>query len=270
MSTPNVLKNILEHKQREVELRRQTFPLALLRQLVKSALPTRNFTQALRDRIQTNQVAIIAEMKKASPSKGMLRLDYNPTAIAQSYAQAGAACISVLTDIEFFQGCNEHLFQAHEACDLPLLRKDFIIDPYQVYEARVLRADCILLIVAALTQQQLYELSQLAIRLGMDVLVEVHDRDELNIALTLNLPLIGINNRDLGTFDTHINTTLNLLPYIPNDRLVISESGIHTARDVAYLHHNNVNAFLIGEAFMRAADPGTSLKNILGEDLSAH
>lgn len=267
MATPNVLKKILEHKQREIELRRQTFPLALLRQLAKATPSPRGFIQALRDRIQSHQVAIIAEMKKASPSKGVLRLDYNPIAIAESYAQAGATCLSVLTDSEFFKGCNEHLFQVHEACDLPLLRKDFIIDPYQVYEARVLRADCILLIVAALTQQQLYELSQLATRLGLDVLVEVHDREELNIALTLDLPLLGINNRNLGTFDTHLSTTINLLPHIPNDRLVVSESGIHTARDIAYLHHYNVNAFLIGEAFMRAADPGTSLKNIISFEL---
>jgi indole-3-glycerol phosphate synthase len=266
MAPPNVLKKILEHKQREIELRRQTFPLALLRQLTKTSLPTRGFIQALRDRIQNHRIAIIAEMKKASPSKGVLRLDYNPTEIAQSYAQSGATCLSVLTDTEFFKGCNEHLYQVHDACDLPLLRKDFIIDPYQVYEARVLRADCILLIVAALSQQQLYELSQLAMRLGMDVLIEVHDREELNIALALDLPLIGINNRNLGNFETHLTTTINLFPHIPSDRLVVSESGIHTARDIAYLHHQNVNAFLIGEAFMRAADPGTSLKNILGED----
>jgi len=216
----------------------------------------------LRAKLSAGLPAVIAEIKKASPSKGLLREDFDPPAIARSYERHGAACLSVLTDADFFQGCEAYLQQARAACGLPVLRKDFIIDPYQVYEARVIGADCILLIVAALDDSALRELAQLAAELHMDVLVEVHDAGELQRALALNTPLIGINNRNLRSFETRLETTLDLLEHIPADCIVITESGIHSRDDVALLRGRGVNAFLVGEAFMRAPDPGEALAKL--------
>jgi indole-3-glycerol phosphate synthase len=203
---------------------------------------------------------VIAEIKRASPSRGVLRQDFDPAAIAKSYENAGAACMSVLTDKEFFQGSPNHLVEARTACALPALRKDFLIDPYQVSEARALGADCVLLIVACLEDREMRELEKLARSLGMAVLVEVHDAGELDRALELQTPLIGINNRNLRTFETRLETTLDLLPRVPKDRIVITESGILSPADVARLRAQGVNAFLVGEAFMRAADPGAALR----------
>ena len=209
---------------------------------------------------------MIAEIKKASPSKGILRADFDPVAIAKSYASAGACCLSVLTDRKFFQGSEEFLTSAREASGLPVLRKDFIIDPYQVYEARLIGADCVLLIVAALGDASLAELLILARDLGMDVLVEVHDESELERALRVDARLIGINNRDLRSFETRLETTLRLLDQIPNDRLVVTESGIHTRDDVSLMRSNGVSVFLVGEAFMKADDPGERLRDLFAEE----
>ncbi|MDM8569712.1 indole-3-glycerol phosphate synthase TrpC, partial [Thiotrichales bacterium HSG1] len=217
---------------------------------------------AINARLQFQQPAVIAEIKKASPSKGLLRTNFNPTEIAKSYEQNGAACLSILTDEKFFQGSNEYLSQVHEICPLPILRKDFIIDAYQVYEARVIGADCILLIVAILDDAQLQDLFDLATHLGMDVLVEVHNQKELERALSINMRLIGINNRNLKTFDTDIRTTLNLLEQIPKKHIIVSESGIYTPEDIALLSDVGVHTFLIGEAFMKANDPGAALSQL--------
>jgi len=213
-------------------------------------------------RARHHHPAVIAEIKKASPSKGVIRENFDPTQIAKSYAHFGAACLSVLTDVDFFQGSDEYLQQARAACNLPVLRKDFMIDPYQVYEARALGADCILLIVACLTDQQLHELCGLSHDLDMDVLVEVHDEQELERALRLPNKLIGINNRNLHTFETTLQTTLSMLDKIPSDYLLVSESGIHTPDDIKLLRENGVNTFLVGEAFMAAEDPGAKLKEL--------
>ena len=212
--------------------------------------------------MQNGCPAVIAEIKKASPSKGIIREDFNPAEIAASYAQGGATCLSVLTDMEFFQGADEYLALARQSCEIPVLRKDFMIDPYQVYESRVIGADCILLIVAALGDATLLELSQLAHHLNMDVLVEVHDKEELERALRLNCRLIGINNRNLRTFETKLETTIELLAGIPEDRIVVTESAIHTRQDIELMLDNGVNAFLVGEAFMRAAQPGEKLAEL--------
>ena len=218
------------------------------------------FVDAIRARLNDGDAAVIAEIKKASPSKGVIREQFDPAAIAKSYAAAGATCLSVLTDEKYFQGADEYLHLAKEASGLPVLRKDFMVDEYQIWESRALGADCILLIVAALGDSQLMELAQVALDLGMDVLVEVHDETELQRALPLRLPLIGINNRNLRTFATTVQTTIDLLQHIPEDRIVVTESGIHDPSDVARLRQNNVHVFLIGEAFMRAADPGAALR----------
>jgi indole-3-glycerol phosphate synthase len=207
---------------------------------------------------------VIAEAKKASPSKGVIREDFNPAQIAASYQAGGAACMSVLTDADFFQGHEDYLRQARAACNLPVIRKDFIVDPYQVYEARAIGADCILLIVACLEDQQMQDLAQLAEGLGMDVLVESHDAEELVRALKLSTPLVGINNRNLHTFDLTLQTTFDLLALMPEDRIVITESGIHTPADVVLMQNQNVNAFLVGESFMRASDPGAKLAELFG------
>jgi len=261
-ATPDILKRILARKVEEVAERQKKAPLELLSEKIQSAPTLRGFLDVLRAKIAEGKPAVIAEIKKASPSKGVLRQDFNPAEIARSYEQHGATCLSVLTDIDFFQGADEYLVAARNACSLPVLRKDFVIDPYQVTEARVLGADCILLIVTALSDAQLSELSGLATRLGMDVLVEVHDKSELDRTLALPDCMIGINNRNLHSFETRLQTTLELLEFITDDRLVVTESGIHTPSDVATMRESGINAFLVGEAFMRADDPGSKLAEI--------
>jgi len=262
--TPDILKKILARKAEEVDERIRKVDLHTLSQRVQDADPPRGFLGSLHRKIDAGQPAVIAEIKKASPSRGILREDFDPAQIAASYERGGAACLSVLTDIDFFKGADIYLQQARGGCSLPVLRKDFIIDPYQVYEARVLGADCILLIVAALGDVMLLELLQLSSHLGMDVLVEVHEKGELERALRAPAPLIGINNRDLRSFATSLEVTLGLLRLIPDDRLVVTESGIHTGTDVALMRASGVNAFLVGEAFMKAPDPGERLEELFG------
>ena len=259
---PDILNKILKRKVEEITERSTALSMRELSKRVDSAPPPRDFVGALQAKLAAGQSAVIAEIKKASPSRGVLRKDFHPAEIAASYERHGAACLSVLTDADFFQGCEAYLQQARAACSLPVLRKDFIVDPYQVYEARVIGADCILLIVAALGDAMMLELSHLADHLGMAVLVEVHDADELERALMLSTPLIGINNRNLRTFNTDLNTTLNLLSGVPPDRMVITESGINAVSDVALMHEHHVHAFLVGEAFMRAIDPGVALAQL--------
>jgi len=259
---PDILVRILDRKAEEIAEASSRVPLIALRSQLDDAGPTRGFVNALHLRRQQGQPGVIAEVKKASPSKGVLRQDFDPTAIAASYAAGGAACLSVLTDRDFFQGDADYLRQARAACSLPVLRKDFIIDPYQVYEARAWGADCILLIVAALDDVRMRELADLAVELGMDVLVEVHDGDELTRALVLKLPMVGINNRNLRTFETRLDTTLSLLGRIPDDCLVVTESGILNADDVTRMRNHGVSTFLVGEAFMRADDPGARLREL--------
>lgn len=260
--TPDILKKILEHKKKEVHAQSEKVSLRTLHQKIADSPPPRGFAQAIEARLQLQQIAIIAEIKKASPSKGLLRPDFQPAQIAQSYENNGAACLSVLTDKHFFQGANDYLQQVHVTSALPILRKDFIIDPYQIYEARAIGADCILLIVAALDDVQLHDFIELTTHLSMDVLVEVHNQVELERALQFNFRLVGINNRNLHTFNTDLETTLNLLPQIPKKRIVISESGIYTSQDIALLSNAGISTFLIGEAFMKASDPGVALANL--------
>jgi indole-3-glycerol phosphate synthase len=255
----DILERILARKREEVEAARLAVPLARMQERAAAAPPPRDFEGALRARIAARRPAVIAEVKKASPSKGLLRADFDPAAIARSYEAGGAACLSVLTDRDFFQGSPEHLAQARAACSLPVLRKDFISEPYQVYEARAMGADCILLIAAALARQDMIGLEASARSLGMAVLVEVHDAAELEMALALQTPLLGINNRDLRTFVTRIETTLDLLPQIPEGKIVVTESGITGREEVSRLMARGVPAFLIGEAFMRTPDPGKAL-----------
>jgi indole-3-glycerol phosphate synthase len=262
--TPDILKKILYRKAEEIVERSSRLSLRALSQGIDGLPAPRGFLTSLEETLQAGRVAVIAELKKASPSKGVLREPFLPAAIARSYTTHGATCLSVLTDRDFFQGSEEYLQEARAACPLPVLRKDFIIDPYQVYEARVIGADCILLIVAALGDAMLKELAELALHLAMDVLVEVHDAVELERALALDIPLIGINNRNLRTFETHLETTLQLLKDIPADRLVVTESGIHTPADVALLRSHGVHAFLVGEALLRAAEPGEKLAELFG------
>lgn len=260
--TPDILKKIIARKHEEIAERSQQVSLAEMIERASAADPCRGFVASMKAKIAAGQAAVIAEIKKASPSKGVMREHFVPAEIAVSYEKGGAACLSVLTDKDFFQGSEEYLQQARAACSLPVIRKDFIVDPYQVYEARVINADCILLIVAALDDAQLRELAALATRLGMDVLVEVHDAEELARALPLNLPLIGINNRNLRTFEVSLQTTLDMLDAIPDERIVVTESAIHTAEDVRLMREHAVNAFLVGEAFMRADDPGGQLTKL--------
>lgn len=262
MSLPTILENIVARKYEEVKENRARISLDELQRLAASADAPRGFAQALRQRATAQQPAVIAEVKKASPSKGVIRENFNPAEIAVSYQQGGAACLSVLTDIDFFQGSTEYLQQARAACDLPVIRKDFMVDPYQVVEARAMGADCILLIVASLEDGQMAELNAAAVELGMDVLVEVHDGAELDRALQLDTPLVGINNRNLHTFEVSLDTTLQLLPRVPADRLAVTESGILTRADVELMLDNGVYSFLVGEAFMRASDPGAELKRL--------
>lgn len=260
--TPDILKRILSRKVEEIVARSELTHIDALRERALAASPVRPFVGAIEDRIRQGEAAVIAEIKKASPSKGVLREHFVPAEIACSYEQHGAACLSVLTDRDFFQGGEEYLIQARAACQLPVIRKDFIIDPYQVVEARAIGADCILLIVAALEDAQMEELMRLAHELGMDVLVEVHDAEELRRALQLDTRLIGINNRNLRTFETSLNTTLDLLDQITDDRIVVTESGILKPEDVQLMREHQVNAFLVGEAFMRADDPGAELAKL--------
>lgn len=262
--TPDILLRILARKREEIAERKARRSIAELRDRAASADPPRGFVRAIESRIENGQPAVIAEIKKASPSRGVLREDFRPAEIARSYAAHGASCLSVLTDRDFFQGADEFLQQARSACNLPVLRKDFTIDPYQIVEARSLGADCILLIVAALDDTQLAELTAVARDNGIDVLVEVHDAAELERALVLDLPLIGINNRDLRTFETTLETTLALLPMIPPERRVITESGILAADDVEMMRQHGVHGFLVGEAFMKAPDPGVELHRLFG------
>jgi indole-3-glycerol phosphate synthase len=262
--TPDILKKIVRRKAEEVAARTEALPLNRLVANLAGMAPTRGFAAALKSRIQAGQAAVIAEIKKASPSRGVIREPFNPAEIAASYQRGGAACISVLTDIDFFQGADEYLAQARAACTLPVIRKDFIIDPYQVYEARAIGADCILLIAACLDDDRMRELNELARSLEMDVLIEVHDGAELERALKLPNRLIGINNRDLRSFAVRLETTLDLLSNIPDERIVVTESGIRSREDVARMRRHGVHAFLVGEAFMRAADPGTRLAELFG------
>jgi indole-3-glycerol phosphate synthase len=263
--TPDILRRITARKAEEVIERARRLPLRQLAAGLEGAPPTRGFAAALQSKVTAAEPAVIAEIKKASPSKGLLRADFRPAEIARAYAAGGAACLSVLTDVDFFQGADDYLKQARDACLLPVLRKDFVIDPYQVYEARAIGADCILLIVACLGDAQLRELAGLAAHLDLDVLMEVHDAGELERALAVPGRLIGINNRDLRTFDVSLDTTLGLLDRIPPQRLVVTESGIHTRDDVARMRQAGVNAFLVGESFMRADDPGLKLRELFGE-----
>ena len=259
----DILQRILATKKDEVAAALSRLPLSEIKAQALDAAPTRDFVGALRTRIAAGQPAVIAEIKKASPSKGVIRPDFHPADIAASYARGGAACLSVLTDRDYFQGAPEYLQAARAACSLPVLRKDFMIDPYQVYGARAMGADCILLIVAALSLTQMQELEALAHELRMAVLVESHDATELAAALRLETPLIGVNNRNLRSFEVSLQTTLDLLPAIQN-RIAITESGIVAPADVAQLREQGVNAFLVGEAFMRAADPGAELARLFG------
>lgn len=262
VDAPTILRKILARKREEVSARRKRDSLGSLEQRITEQSPVRGFSRALQERVAGAEPAVIAEVKKASPSKGVIRADFRPAQIAASYQAGGASCLSVLTDVDFFQGADSYLREARAACELPVLRKDFTVDPYQVIEARAIGADAILLIVAALADDQMRELAAVAAQVGVDVLVEVHDRAELERALELETPLIGINNRDLHTFETRLETTLELLPYIPGDRLVVTESGIHTAEDVALMRNHQVYGFLVGEAFMRAPEPGEKLREM--------
>ncbi len=259
--TPTVLRKIIARKWEEIAERKKTVPLADLQHGLLHPQPVRGFVQAIADRIAAGQPGVIAEIKKASPSKGVIREHFVPAELARSYEQGGAACLSVLTDVDFFQGADAYLQEARAATDLPVIRKDFLVDEYQVYEARAIGADCVLLIVAALEPQKLADLNTLAMELGLDVLVEVHDAAELEIALSLPNKLIGINNRNLHTFDVSLQTTFDLLDQIGPERIVVTESGILSPEDVRVMRERNVNAFLIGEAFMRENDPGTALKS---------
>ncbi|USE35606.1 indole-3-glycerol phosphate synthase TrpC [Endozoicomonas sp. SCSIO W0465] len=267
MSLPTILNKIIARKHEEVAVRSHSRPLDQVKTLAGQNTPTRGFAHSLRLRVEQQQAAIIAEIKKASPSQGIIRAHFKPAEIAKRYEASGACCLSVLTDHDFFQGSEHYLQAARDACSLPVLRKDFMVDPYQIYEARMIGADCILLIVSALSDQQLSEFNELAQSLGMDVLVEVHGADELARALPLPGAILGINNRNLHTFEVSLDNTFQLLNSIPDDRLVVTESGIHTRDDVQAMVRHNVKSFLVGEAFMRQKDPGAALSTLFGRYL---
>ena len=258
----DILNKIIATKHEEIAAARAVKPLAAVEAEAVAQAAPRDFVGAIRSKIAPGQPAVIAEIKKASPSKGVIRPDFKPADIARSYAQHGAACLSVLTDRQYFQGCPEYLQQARAACALPVLRKDFMVDAYQVAEARAMGADCILLIAAALSLPDMQALEAQAMGYGMAVLVEVHNGEELDAALQLKTPLLGINNRNLRTFDVTLDTTLGLLPRIPHDRIVVTESGILKPEDAALMRANKVDTFLVGEAFMRAAEPGEELARL--------
>ena len=258
----DVLARILARKREEVDERRSRVPLAELESRIADAPPVRGFADALKARVARGEAAVIAEVKKASPSKGVIRADFDPAAIARGYEAGGAACLSVLTDVDFFQGSDAYLQQARAACALPVLRKDFIVDAYQLYESRVLGADCVLLIAAALDDAQLAEYAFIADELGMDVLVEVHDLDELERALPIPARLLGINNRNLKTFEVSLQATLDLKAMVPADRVLVTESGILAPADVALMRGHGIGAFLVGEAFMRQPEPGAALRDL--------
>ncbi len=260
--TPDILKKILATKAEEVARRKLRTPVSSLQEHAEAVETPRGFAVALQDKALSKQPAIIAEIKKASPSKGVIREDFQPVDIARDYGMNGATCLSVLTDRDYFQGSEVYLQVVREKCPLPALRKDFIIDPYQVYEARALGADCILLIAAALADEQMLELAIIAKEQGMDVLVEVHDEEELQRALVVDTPLIGVNNRNLRTFETSLQTTLQLRDQIPADRLLITESGIHTQEHVQLMLDNDIYTFLVGEAFMKAESPGQKMREL--------
>lgn len=264
MNTPTILKKILATKEQEIIARSKILPLAEVKAQALGANPgdLRGFYHAMKNKIAQGQPAVIAEIKKASPSKGILRAHFVPEDIAVSYEKAGAACLSVLTDRDYFQGHENYLKAARAACALPVIRKDFLVDPYQIYEARTLNADCVLLIVAALSKMQLQDLEGIAMECGMDVLVEVHNGEELDAALTLKTPLLGINNRDLHSFNLTLDTTLGLLPNVPKEKLLVTESGILARADVELMRSHQVHAFLVGEAFMRAENPGDELAKL--------
>jgi len=267
VSLPTILENIIARKHAEVAERSARVSLAELERAARTADAPRGFAKAMLERVARKEAAIIAEIKKASPSKGVIREDFDPAAIAISYANGGATCLSVLTDVDFFQGSDAYLQQARAACSLPVLRKDFMVDPYQIVEARALGADCVLLIVSALEDAQMAELASVAKDCNLDVLVEVHDGDELERALkTLDTPLVGINNRNLHTFEVSLDITLDLLPRVPRDRLLVTESGIVNRADVELMQISDVHAFLVGEAFMRAPEPGVELQRLFFPD----
>lgn len=262
MPVPTILEKINTRKREEIEARSDRVSLEALMERISNLEPARGFVNAMASKVQENKPAVICEIKKASPSKGVIREDFLPAEIAKSYEEAGAACLSVLTDADFFMGSEEYLKQAREACALPVIRKDFLIDPYQIYEARDIGADCVLLIVASLTANELFSLNELAHKIGLDVLIEVHDEKELELALQTDNRLIGINNRNLHDFETSLETTISLLDKIPDDRLVVTESGIHETADVKKMRDAGVNCFLVGEAFMRRENPGDGLKEL--------
>jgi indole-3-glycerol phosphate synthase len=262
MSTPTILKNILDRKVEEVRARRKKMSQLTLEDHARHADPTRGFVAAIERKLAAGQPGVIAEIKKASPSKGVIRENFIPADIARSYEKGGAACLSVLTDVDFFQGADSYLQEARAACTLPVIRKDFLIDPYQVIEARAINADCVLLIVAALGDGQMAELNACAHEFGLDVLVEVHDGAELERALRLGNKLIGINNRDLRTFTLSLDVTLGLLKDIPRGHIVVTESGILVKQDVELMREHDVHAFLVGETFMRAPEPGEKLAEL--------
>lgn len=260
--TPDILQKILKRKSEEIIQASSKESLVNLSKRAELGLPVRGFIQSIENKIAAGQAAVIAEIKKASPSKGVMRENFIPKEIAKSYEKGGAACLSILTDRDYFQGAEEYLIQAREATSLPVIRKDFIIDPYQVYEARAMNADCILLIVSALGDAMMNDLLALAHHLNMDVLMEVHDREEMERAIMSGARLIGVNNRNLRTFDVSLQTTLDMLDMLPEDRILVTESGIHIPDDVKLMRDNNINAFLVGEAFMRADEPGEKLAEL--------
>jgi len=260
--TTDILQKILHTKAEEIKSRKAKTPLSLLDDIATSIESPRGFAAALQAQAAKKKPAIIAEIKKSSPSKGVIREDFKPVTIGQDYAMNGATCLSVLTDKTYFQGAEVYLQKVRETCPLPVIRKDFMIDPYQIHETRALGADCILLIVAALSDSQLLDLAQTATAFDIDVLVEVHNMDELERALVLDTPLIGINNRNLKTFETSLQTTLDLKVNVPDDRLIITESGIHSKEDVQLMLDNDIYSFLVGEAFMRAVSPGVKMREL--------